>query len=78
LRATFGSPVATTRTVRLSSPEEPVNAKGFALVAVVASLVLVAGTAHAGVSNVPEPTTMGLLGVGAAAAAVGAWWRNRK
>ena len=48
------------------------------LVAVVASSVLVAGTAHAGVVNVPEPTTMGLLGVGAAVAAVGAWWRNRK
>ena len=54
------------------------NAKGFMLVAVVASVVLVTGTAHAGLVNVPEPTTMGLLGVGAAAAAVGAWWRNRK
>ena len=54
------------------------NAKGFMLAAVVASLVLVAGTAHAGFANVPEPTSMGLLGVGAAVAAVGAWWKNRK
>ena len=54
------------------------NTKGFMLVAVVASLVLVAGTAYAGVADVPEPTSMGLLGVGAAVAAVGAWWKNRK
>ena len=54
------------------------NAKGFMLVAVVASLVLVAGAAYAGAVDVPEPTSMGLLGVGAAVAAVGAWWKNRK
>ena len=48
------------------------------LIAAVASLVLVAGTASAGVVGVPEPTSMGLLGVGAAVVAVGAWWKNRK
>jgi len=70
--------VAVTVMGRSSSRENCVNAKGFMLVAVVASLVLVAGTAYAGVANVPEPTSMGLLGVGAAVAAVGAWWKNRK
>ena len=54
------------------------NAKAFMLVAMVASLVLVAGTASAGFANVPEPTSMGLLGVGAAVVALGAWWKNRK
>ena len=48
------------------------------LVAVAASLLLVAGTADAGVVQVPEPTSMGLLGIGAAVVAVGAWWKNRK
>jgi PEP-CTERM motif len=34
--------------------------------------------AYAGVARVPEPTSLALLGVGAAAVAVGAWWRHRK
>jgi uncharacterized membrane protein YdcZ (DUF606 family) len=41
-------------------------------------IVLGANVAHAGVAHVPEPTSLTLLGVGAAAVAVGAWWRNRK
>jgi len=49
------------------------------LAAVVAQMLIVVGTAHAGaVSNLPEPGSLALLGVGAAAVAVGAWWRNRK
>ena len=48
-----------------------------ALVAVQA-LVIVSG-AHAGITpTVPEPTTLTLLGAGAAVVAVGAWWRHRK
>jgi len=48
-----------------------------ALVAVQA-LVIVSG-AHAGIiATVPEPTTLTLLGAGAAVVAVGAWWRHRK
>lgn len=47
---------------------------------VAAQLLLVVASAHAGgpVVNVPEPMTLSLLGAGAAVAAVGAWWRNRK
>ena len=47
---------------------------------VAAQLLLVVSSAHAGgpVVNVPEPMTLSLLGAGAAVAAVGAWWRNRK
>jgi hypothetical protein len=78
LRPTCGVTVAAKRTGSILVQEDCVNAKGFMLVAVVASLVLVAGTAYAGVANVPEPTSMGLLGIGAAVAAVGAWWKNRK
>ena len=49
------------------------------LAAVVGQMLIVVGTAHAGaVSNLPEPGSLALLGVGAAAVAVGAWWRNRK
>ena len=47
--------------------------------AVAAQLLLVVGVAQAGrVTDVPEPTTMGLLGAAAAVGAVGAWWRHRK
>ena len=48
---------------------------------VAAQLLLVVASAHAGeppIVKVPEPMTMGLLGAGAAVAAVGAWWRHRK
>ena len=48
---------------------------------VAAQLLLVVASAHAGeppVAAVPEPMTLSLLGAGAAVAAVGAWWRNRK
>jgi hypothetical protein len=46
---------------------------------VVAQLLLVAHAAHAGAPiQVPEPGTLGLLGAGAAVAALGAWWRHRK
>jgi hypothetical protein len=47
------------------------------LVAVQALLIV--SRAHAGVLvTVPEPTTLALLGAGAAVVAVGAWWRHRK
>ena len=48
---------------------------------VAAQLLLVVASAHAGeppVVSVPEPMTLSLLGAGAAVAAAGAWWRNRK
>ena len=48
------------------------------LVAVAAPILLIAGSAHAGVAQVPEPASVTLLGVGAAAVAVVVWWRNRK
>ena len=48
------------------------------VIVVAAQLSLFVTAAHAGAVNVPEPTTMGLLGVGAAVAAVGAWWWRRK
>jgi hypothetical protein len=55
------------------------NRKWFSItVTVVAQLFLVAHVAHAGVATVPEPGTLGLLGAGAAVAALGAWWRHRK
>jgi len=41
-------------------------------------ILLGAGVAHAGTPHLPEPTTLTLLGIGAGAVAVGAWWRNRK
>ena len=51
-------------------------------VIVVAQMVLVAHAAQAGDNfppvAVPEPGTLGLLGAGAAIAALGAWWRHRK
>ena len=48
-------------------------------VIVAAQLVLVAHAAHAGGPfQVPEPGTLGLLGSGAAIAALGVWWRHRK
>jgi hypothetical protein len=50
-------------------------------VAVSAALqvTLVVEAAHAGVPvNVPEPTTLALLGAGAAVVAIGAWWKHRK
>jgi len=44
----------------------------------VQALVIVS-RAHAGILvTVPEPTTLTLLGAGAAVVAVGAWWRHRK
>jgi hypothetical protein len=47
--------------------------------AVVAQSLIVVGTAHAGnVSTMPEPGSLALLSIGAAAVAAGAWWRNRK
>jgi hypothetical protein len=46
---------------------------------VVAQVFVMATAANAGLSvAVPEPTTLTLLGAGAAVAAVGAWWRHRK
>ena len=56
------------------------SAKVLALVAVTAQMFLVVRAAQAGSvpTPVPEPTTMALLGAGAAVVAVGAWWRNRK
>ena len=58
----------------------PVSAKVLALVAVAAQMFLVARAAQAGSvpTPVPEPTTIALLGAGAAVAAVGAWWKTRK
>jgi hypothetical protein len=58
-----------------------VNAKvlaSAALVAVQLLLVVRAASAGAPPTPVPEPTTMGLLGAGAAVVALGAWWRHRK
>jgi len=57
-----------------------VSAKVLALVAVTAQMFLVVRAAQAGSvpTPVPEPTTMALLGAGAAVVAVGAWWKNRK
>jgi hypothetical protein len=62
------------------SRRSPVNSKALTLAAVAAQVLLVVGAAQAGIGTVPvpEPTTMGLLGIGAAVAAVGAWWRHRK
>ena len=54
------------------------NSKALTFVMVVAAQLSLVTSAHAGSVNVPEPTTMGLLGVGAAVVAVGAWWRHRK
>ena len=48
------------------------------IAAVVAQILIVVGTAHAGNVILPEPGSLALLGVGAGALAVGAWWRNRK
>jgi len=49
------------------------------MVIAAAQLFLVANAAHAGRSvTVPEPGTLGLLGSGAAIAALGVWWRHRK
>jgi hypothetical protein len=46
---------------------------------VAVQVVLVASAAHAGsVVRVPEPTTLTLLGAGAAVVAVAEWWRHRK
>ena len=46
---------------------------------VAAQIVVTVQIAHAGtIIAVPEPTSLALLGAGAAAAAVGAWWKNRK
>jgi hypothetical protein len=43
-------------------------------------LTLIVEAAHAGGTAVPvpEPTTLALLGAGAAVVAVGAWWKHRK
>ena len=50
-----------------------------AVLAAVMAQILVIGVAHAGGPvRVPEPTSLALLSVGAAAAAAGVWWRNRK
>ena len=55
------------------------SANVLALAAVAAQMFLVVRAAQAGeFVSVPEPTTMALLGAGAAVAAVGAWWKNRK
>jgi hypothetical protein len=49
-------------------------------VSVASQVVLVVKAAHAGGPpvSVPEPTTLALLGAGAAVVAVGAWWKHRK
>ena len=56
------------------------SAKVLALVAVAAQMFLVVRAAQAGSvpTPVPEPTTIALLGAGAAVAAVGVWWKTRK
>ena len=57
------------------------SANVLALAAVAAPMFLVVRAVQAGdvlVAQVPEPTTMALLGAGAAVAAVGAWWKNWK
>jgi hypothetical protein len=49
------------------------------LAAVAAQILLTVRSAQAGtVGIVPEPASLALLSVGAAALAAGAWWRNRK
>ena len=55
--------------------------KSWSIPALVAVQVFVMVAAvHAGEPpvKVPEPTTLALLGAGAAIAEVGAWWRHRK
>ena len=39
---------------------------------------LVVRAAHAAIVPAPEPSSLTLLGAGAAVVAIGAWWRNRK
>jgi hypothetical protein len=55
---------------------------GFVAVMVAVVGALAAGSAYAGVVGTPvrapEPMSLTLLGLGAGAVAVGAWWRNRK
>jgi len=45
---------------------------------VVAQVCVIATAAHAGPVSVPEPITLTLLGVGAAAVGGAAWWSRRK
>jgi hypothetical protein len=48
------------------------------LAAVAAQILFTVQSAHAGaLVAVPEPASLALLSIGAAAVAVGAWWRNR-
>ena len=58
------------------------TSKSVAVAAVAAQLLLVVGTAYAGGEtprvSVPEPTTMGLIGVGAAVMAFRAWRKHGK
>jgi hypothetical protein len=45
---------------------------------VVAQVCVIATAAHAGSVPVPEPMTLTLLGVGAAAVGGATWWSRRK
>jgi hypothetical protein len=57
-----------------------VTSKSVVVAAVAAQLLLFVGAAYAGgeTVRVPEPTTMGLIGVGAAVMALRAWRKHGK
>ena len=56
------------------------NSKALVVAAVAGQMLLVVGAAYAGFDpvKVPEPTVMGLLGVGGAALALRAWRKRGK
>jgi hypothetical protein len=55
------------------------SGKILSITALVAAQVFVmVAAAHAVDYSVPEPTTLTLLGAGAAVVAVGAWWSRKK